>query len=206
MGNKVASAGLTADQLNAIVKKLGGKVRALKFLCDKRTASKWHEKNGEINLGSVTSDGTTGPDWIKRLKKNGFRVDNWAKMALVSPYFKPTNGVTTKITILKGESWLDGARTTENIRYAADHHWLVQLIAPNAEVACLIREKFTDKEIKEMGFSMIVTMHEPIKDNSSLFLLGVTGAGRGLTVYCERLPIGIFVKTASPSLSRKHSS
>jgi hypothetical protein len=36
---------------------------------------------------------------------------------------------------------------------------------PNAEVACLIREKFSDKELKAMGLFSIETMHEPIEDS-----------------------------------------
>ncbi len=57
------------------------------------------------------------------------------------------------------------------------------LTEPNAEVACLIREKFSDKEIKEMGLEYIVTMHEPIKDaDGILSLLGADRfvVGRGL--------------------------
>ena len=38
------------------------------------------------------------------------------------------------------------------------------LTTPNAEVVCLIREKFSDQEIEAMGLWYIAAMHEPIKD------------------------------------------
>lgn len=80
-----ASAGLTAGQLNAIVKKLGGHDMALRFLRDELSVSEptrsWREEDGVIYF-SVTSDGTTGEDWITRLESKGFRVDDYAKQVL----------------------------------------------------------------------------------------------------------------------------
>jgi hypothetical protein len=38
-------------------------------------------------------------------------------------------------------------------------------VKPNPEVACLIREKFSDKDMEAMGLVWIVAMHEPIKDS-----------------------------------------
>jgi len=122
---------------------------------------KWREQDGVIYF-SVTSDGTTGPQWIERLEKKGFRIGNYAKSIFYSDDFKPTNGVTTQIAVLKGEMFADSDRTTKNIRAEADKR---KLIKPNAEVACLIREKFADEEIKAMDLWWIVTMHEPIKDS-----------------------------------------
>ncbi len=57
---------------------------------------------------------------------------------------------------------------------------------PNAEVACLIYEKFTDKEIEAMGLQRIIAMHEPIKSYGGYpHLLGVghDGIGRLLGMY-----------------------
>jgi len=63
MSTEFASAGLTADQLNAIVKKLGGHDMALRFLRDEILVStpsrSWRKEDGVIYF-SVTSDGTTG--------------------------------------------------------------------------------------------------------------------------------------------------
>lgn len=165
MSTEFASAGLTAGQLNAIVKKLGGHDGAIKFLQGKLTVSEptrnWREQDGVIYL-SVTSDGTTGPEWIKRLEKKGFRLSDYAKSVLRSPDFKPTKGVTTEIAILKDMLFDDRDRITSNIRDLASQR---KLTTPNAEVACLIRENFSDEDIEAMGLIWIVTMHEPIKDS-----------------------------------------
>lgn len=123
--------------------------------------SKWTEKDSVIRF-SVTSDGTTGEQWITRLESKGFRVSDYAKIILRSKSFKPTSGVTTEITVLKGEIFSDNDRITKNIRKEAKNR---KLSTPNAEVACFIREKFSDKELEAMGLYLIVTMHEPIKDS-----------------------------------------
>lgn len=122
---------------------------------------KWREENGVIRF-SVTSDGTTGEEWIKRLEDKGFRVGNYAKSVLRSDDFKPTKGVTTEIAILKGMLFTDTDRITKKIRADADKR---KLQKPNAEVACLIREKFSDEEIKATGLVWVVAMHDPIKDS-----------------------------------------
>lgn len=142
-------------------------------------ASKWRVENGVIYF-SVISDGTTGSQWIKRLKDKGFRVGDDAKSVLRSADFKPTTGITTVVGVLKGVLFGGNNRITKKIRTEADN---LNFETLNAEIACLIREEFKDEEIKAMGLWSIVTMHEPIKDdNDGLFLLGVgrVGCGRWL--------------------------
>lgn len=189
MSTEFASAGLTAGQLNAIVKRLGGHDMALGFLRGELSVSKpirsWREEDGVIYF-SVTSDGTTGEDWIKRLEGNGFRVGDYAKQVLRSPDFKPTSGVTTEVAVLKDMLFEDNDRITKKIRAEADKR---KLSKPNAELACLTREKFTDKEIEAMGLSYIVAVHEPINDSDGdpgLLGAGCIGGGRWLDAYCER--------------------
>lgn len=133
----------------------------------------WREEDGVIYF-SVTSDGTTGEDWITRLESKGFRVGDYAKQVLRSPAFKPTSGVTTEVALLKGLLFEDNDRITSKIRTEADKRKLTE---PNAEVACLIRENFSDKEIEAMGLIWIVAMHEPIEDSDGDPAL--LGAGRG---------------------------
>jgi hypothetical protein len=184
MSTEFASADLTAGQLNAIVKKLGGYDGAIKFLQGKLSVSEptrnWREQDGVIYL-SVTSDGTTGPQWIERLEGKGFRIGDYAKRVLRLPDFKPTSGVTTEIAILKGMLFEDNDRITKKIRAEADKR---KLTKPNAEVACLIRENFSDEEIEAMGLWWIVAMHEPIKGSGGdPYLLGADrdGGGRWLS-------------------------
>jgi len=184
-----ASAGLTADQLNAIVKKLGGHDMALRFLRDQILVSEptclWREKDDVIYF-SVTSDGTTGRGWITRLKSEGFCLSDYAKQVLRSPDFKPTNGVTTEVAVLKWALFEENDRKMKKIRAEADKR---KLSKPNAELACLIREKFTDKEIEVMGLIWIVAMHEPINDSDGdpcLMSVNRYDNGRQLSANCVR--------------------
>ena len=121
----------------------------------------WREQDGVIYF-SVTSDGTKGVDWIPRLEGKDRRVGTIAKQILNSPDFKPTTGVVTEVAVLKGILFEDSDRVTSKIRAESDSR---KLTKPNAETACLIREKFTDKEIEAMGLWWIVAMHEPINDS-----------------------------------------
>jgi len=163
---------LTGGVLNALVKNImrqlgvDDPIEAVRLINSgecviSRPALRFREQDGVIYF-TVTSDGTTGEEWIKRLEKKGFRVGDYAKQLLRSDDFKPTKGVATEIAVLKGMLFNDSDRVTKNIRNEADKR---QLAKPNPEVACLIREMFTDKEIEAMGLVYIVTMHEPIKDS-----------------------------------------
>lgn len=133
-------------------------------------ACAWAEKDGIIYF-SVTSDGTTGKEWITRLESKGFKVSNDAKRILRSEDFKPAKPMIYEIAVLKGELFSNDNRINENIRKEAKN---CKLSAPNAEVACLIREKFSDKELEAMGLDYIIAIHDSIKDsNGNPFFLGV---------------------------------
>jgi len=172
-----ASLKYTAGQLNAVVKllqKQGGEQGVERFLRGELIVSepsrKWREENGMIRF-AVTSDGTTGEEWIARLEGKGFQVGKYAKQVLRSAELKPTSGVTSKIAVLPGSLFEDSERITRNIRTEADGR---KLGKPNPEVACLIREMFSDAEIEAMGLWWIVAMHEPILDSDGdSGLLGV---------------------------------
>ncbi len=146
---------------------------------------KWHEEDGVIYF-PVTSDGTTGEAWIKRLEDKGHFLDANVKNLLRSNDFKSTNGVTTNVAVLKGRLFADNNRTTPIVHaFAFDQ----KFERPNAEIVCLIREKFTDNEIKQMGLQYIVVMHEPITDpyGDSNFLSVMSDSGRyWQSTYCNR--------------------
>lgn len=156
---------LELGTIEAVINKLGGMEGVEKFLRDElqvfEPTRSWREEDGVIYF-SVTPDGTTGPGWIKRLEKKKFQIGDYAKSILRSDDFQPTTGVTTEIAVLKGMLFKDNERITKNIRAEADRrNWT----KPNAEVACLMREKFSDKELEAMGLWWIAVMHEPIKDS-----------------------------------------
>jgi hypothetical protein len=142
----------------------------------------WREEGGVIYF-SVTSDGTTGEEWITRLEGKGFLVGDYAKPVLCSSEFKPTSGVTTEVAVLKGQFIENYDRTTERIWAGAEKY---NFSKPNAELACLIREKFPDQEIEAMDLRCIIAMHVPINTSDGKSdLLGVDRdyAGLGLNAY-----------------------
>ena len=141
---------------------------------------RWREQDGVIYF-SVTSNGMTGPQWIEHFEKKGIQLSKWAKDVLLSPDFKPTNGVTTEVAVLKGMLFEDNDRVTSKIRAEAGKR---KLVKPNAELGCLIRDMFTDEEIAAMGLVWIVAFHEPIKDSDGVpVLLSASrrGVGRWLS-------------------------
>lgn len=193
MSSEFASAPYTAGQLNAMVKllkKQGGEDGPERFLRGELTVSElvrsWREQDGVIYFTLLPTDGTAGPQWIERLEKKGVQLSKWAKGVLNSPDFKPTNGIISNIAVLKWLFWNDSDRNTKNIRAEADKR---NLIKPNAEVACLIREMFTDKELEAMGLWWIVAMHDPIKDSDGvpdLLFAGRDVGGHWLDAACVR--------------------
>lgn len=142
---------------------------------------RWREQDGVIYF-SVTSDGKTGEEWIKHFESNGFQCLEYTKSVLRSNVFKPTSGVTTKVAVLKGTLFGDSNRITKKIRVEATKR---KLLKPNAETACLIREKFSDQEFEDMGTLEIVVMHDSINDSDGRpVLLGVNGIDHRLAGYC----------------------
>lgn len=110
---------------------------------------------------TLTADGTSGKDWITRLEKKGFYVSFYAKQILESEDFKPTTETYT-VRILEGKDFPDEDRITDKVRTRAKE---LGLVTPSAEVACLLTETLTTKDIRDAGLSWVTVMHEPIEDS-----------------------------------------
>ncbi|MEK7664310.1 MAG: hypothetical protein AAB340_02665 [Patescibacteria group bacterium] len=130
-------------------------------------------ENGVIRF-SVTSDGTTGPEWIKWFDTNGYRLDSDVRALLKSDKFKPTKGVTYPVCVLKGERYEDRDRVTKTIRADAEKQKFPE---PPLELACLIRKMFTNEQVREMGLYWIIIMHEAVNLSGDLHLLDVSCYG-----------------------------
>ena len=134
----------------------------------------WREKDYEGNSiirFTVTSDGKTGPEWVKYLKDNGYELSEHkyhlkAKEIINSNDFVRSNNITYDVVVLKGNTVRDSSRCFERILREGKKRKYEQ---PPIEVACLIREKFTDEEIKKMGLWMIMIMHGPIKNHKGSY-------------------------------------
>ncbi len=119
------------------------------------------DDEGNIHF-TLTSNGFTREQWEQHLERRGWRIGDYARQVLRRATEAPTNGVTYDIVVRPGKKISDSDRITKKIRAAADKKgWL----KPHWEVACLIRDTFTDKELEVMGLWYIITMHEPIKDS-----------------------------------------
>ncbi len=184
---------LSAEKETGMSKRfLGGE-----FLDSEPTRS-WYEQDGVIYF-SVTSDGTTGEEWITRLESKGFRLHDYPKRLIRSFYHVPTKATVIEVAVLKGmlfrRTLFKNELVTRRI-HAKVKARLVgcsrNLCKPSIDLACLIREKFTDEEIVAMKLSSIVVMSEPISITSfgaSLSLLAVDtlDSGRRISV-CSGAP------------------
>lgn len=118
---------------------------------------KWTEKDGVIRF-TVTSDGTTGPEWIERLRKAGIKPNDFSEDLIRR--MDTTEGLTTNVVVLKGELLLDFPyRTTYEAWKEASRRGL---ILASFETTCLIHEKFTKEELAEMGLRAIIAVHKTI--------------------------------------------
>lgn len=115
---------------------------------------------------------TSHSDIVDCLKKKKIRISSWAEEIIEKISF--TDGITYTIAIIKGEEIGKDYFTTQEIRDEAQKRGYT---IPHPEVGLLLREKFSDVEIEQMGLWYIVTMHEPIKDSVSG--PGLLGAHRG---------------------------
>ena len=74
--------------VEAIFNKLGGVEGARRFLLDELTLSEvvrsYREEDGIIRF-TVTSDDTSGANWIKRLEDGSYNVGGYARQVLLSP-------------------------------------------------------------------------------------------------------------------------
>lgn len=117
---------------------------------------------------SVTSDDTTGREWIARLKSKGVFVNRFSQDLLRSNKFKATNGVTYNVVILKRTGF---GKHGLNVRGVFKEAGKRKLSSPNAEVACLILDKFSDEDFKRMGLERVVVMHKMIRESGGDFRL-----------------------------------
>ncbi len=119
------------------------------------------DDEGNIHF-TLISNGLTREQWEWHLKRCGCQIGDYARQVLCRASEAPTNGVIYNIMVLPGKKISTSDRITKNIRVAAEKYGGVK---PHWEVACLIRDTFTDEQLKAMGLWYIVTMHEPINNS-----------------------------------------
>lgn len=170
---------LDANEAQAVIDGNGGEITKFVKNCGRMII-----KVAKALWQSLTSVGKTGEEWITRLDGKGFRVGDHAKKLLRNAAFTTTTGTVYDLVVIKGEEFTtDADRTNENVRAEAKRRGY---LTPPIEVAPLLRESITDKEIEEMGSYALIVMHEPVADVAGgLDLLGVSryDGGRRLNAY-----------------------
>jgi len=135
---------------------------------------------------TVTSNGLSGEEWIARLHAGKWDISDCEIQMLCDKNFIATTGVTHKLVLIKGEEFEDDDRITSKVRAEAQRRGY---LAPPAEVAPLLRELITDKDIERTGLFSLTVMHEPLVGARGLpHLLSVSryDTGRLLMSYYGR--------------------
>lgn len=179
---------LTAGQLNEVVKRLGGHEAVIRFLRGDfvliKQFPRWREVDGVIYLTVKLDKPTSGSTWVQsRLRMSENRAGEFAKSVLFSKPFKSSSKGTFEVAVLRRLIFADGTRSTANVRAMAER---LNLRVPKPDLACLIREQFSDAELEAMGLGMIVVMHQPINDferDPSLLTSSRLNGGNWLLAY-----------------------
>lgn len=129
--------------------------------------------NNIIMLPALSSDGTTGLQFIEKMKNAKLTIGGYAQRILQSDDFAKTITQETKYLpgIIKGEMFADNERTNTNIRkYAIEQG----AIKPTAELSLMLRLKYSNKALKKLGLKYLIPMHKPIKThNKKSYFLGL---------------------------------
>lgn len=127
----------------------------------------------------LKSKGLTGTEYIKHLEKKGFSIGTWAEN--ISKQVNKTKKDTSyEIIIFNFDK---DYVTTQEVQDEAQKRGY---IAPPVEVSYLLREELSDNDLKEMGLTWLIIMHEPITgsdDDPRLLGLDRNGGGRWLGAY-----------------------
>lgn len=131
----------------------------------------WQIRDGLIYF-EVEENGWSGLEWITWYDQNRYPLGDEAKFLLRSPAFQPgPNGTIYRVAVMPGGLWTDEKRTTANVRAKANELGFQHGQAMPPSLSCLIRQKFTNAQIKQMGKAVgqvlywIIGLHEPINDS-----------------------------------------
>ena len=137
----------------------------------------WLEKDGDGNSiirFTVTSNGKTGPEWIKFFKDAKYElgfgscVNN--EEILISKNFVPSRNILYNIAVLKSNIVKDSRFSSKRMFKEGKKRGYKK---PPLEVACLICEKFTNEEIRSMRLKLIIIMHEAFMDDYQKSYIGL---------------------------------
>lgn len=142
----------------------------------------WTEKEGIIYF-SLRSHGVTGQEWTKN---PAFHLNNETRSTLCSRDFKSSSNVDYEVAVIKGSFFKKTRIMGSQIQETAHS---LGFKKPKDELACLIRDGFSDQEIIKMGVTKLIVMHKPIflptlvKHVQNPHILGVVVNNRNFSLY-----------------------
>jgi hypothetical protein len=150
--------------LAGMLKTLSERVAVWAVIFEEKPTPRWVKKNGVIYFTSpLLTNGWSGGQWKAWFEEHEYHLSNWAKDLLSSAGFVPFKaGVALWAAVIPGQSFVDNARITSNIRAEATR---LGLTTPSIELILLIRMNFSNKEIQAMGLYWLIGMHNPITDS-----------------------------------------
>lgn len=152
------------------------------------------------HLFTVDPDGVIGPEWLEYFARTKVKLQDWAARLIEADGFSiagdwETNEDKTWIEVLNTSliAQLQGGAVDLGHRAVRKLAAELGMKTPKAEVACLIRKRYSMEQIRAMGFRHIIVMHEPIKDPSDgqESLIGVGWDSSGAEVH------GFYAKSGS---------
>jgi hypothetical protein len=150
------------------------------------------EKRNEIIYCKITSDGATGEEWIERLEEKGAKIKDGLRTFLLSKKFRPTSGLTREVQIVKGEIFYDNIKVTHNkITKKAEKN---KFRTADAEIICLMREKFSDSELEKMGLDWVIRINNS-PDSGHVSLVFVLTTAVSIILLARYTQLGIFTMT-----------
>lgn len=158
---------LTEDQLNALIKKLGGLDNIRGILEGEITVmlryspKKIFDKSNQGEILSVISDGKSGEQWIDYFEGKRIVLSRWFKQALRSLKFSPTLNQEYQLFVLKGDQFIDNQRYIEYINQFALKN---RLSIPPLEVICLLANKIPEYFEKFNLISLVITTPIEVDD------------------------------------------
>lgn len=162
-------ANFTIGQVEAVFNKLGGETGVHAFLRGELEV-KQVEKPVRIEF-TVQGTGLTAESWISTLESSGHKIGDWARNVLGQPDYDANHrleaGKEYKVVLLRGkEVTRDSDRTTKNLKAIAIKEFGESSVSGlKGELALLIRTKFSNSELEQMGLWYIAVPHEPIVDS-----------------------------------------
>lgn len=152
------------------------------------------KENGIISFSVGPTDGTTGQEWIPRLKSANILIDVGAEVVLHSPRFWTTSGVVSDMVVIDGGIFGSRLLSSQDVYDYAKKFRTPdgrKLVMSKAEQACLIRELLTDQEIEAMGLRTLIVMHTPIENTrGELWQLCVARDGKAPLLSAWYTPLG----------------